>query len=931
MTDRRRIDSLFDAALDLPEPERSDFLNRECPSGPLREAVDRLLEAVQEEAEEETQVLSTAAGERLIRFVADELPSTGPPQTVSAGTYLGPFRVVRELGRGGSAVVYLAERADGQFSQRVALKVLAQAPRDHAAFPRFQLEREILATLDHPNIARIFDGGVTEDGRPFYAMELVDGLPFDAYCRQRQLTVRQRVELFIKICRAVGSAHQRGVVHRDLKPSNILVSKEGDPKLLDFGIAKLVGSKAALHSPVVTTDQLPMTPEYASPEQFRGETVTTASDVYQLGLLLYEVLTGTRAHSIHGLTPAEAQDVVCTRRPTRPSTAVRQTAQARRGDTPPDFRPSEIARQLSGDLDILILKALSKDPERRYGSVPQLVEDLQRYLDGRPILARPDSAAYRLYRFAGRHRWAVASTATVALIFAAMVVFYTLRLREERNLAALEATKARQVSAFLDGLFEQADPFARGGEGLTAREMLDRGAARISTELAEQPLVQAEMQRLLGTIYRRLGLYDQARPLLDQALEQYRRHRGEDHRETAEAYFRRAVLDFNTARFEEAEKGHLRALEIWRGAGGADDPDIPRVLADLSLVYARQSRLEEARHNAERALELLARQPEPPPNSRARTLNTLALVLRQQGEYHLAAERFEEALELYAQGPEPENPSIASIHTNLGTTLTDLGRLEEAQVRYLAALDIVKRQLGPSHPLVGAQLINLGSLSIQTRRYDEALGYLDRALPALEAALGKDHLRVGLAHLNLAAAHSFLGDADRAFDHLRRGRRILRASYRPEHPMQAIVVQLEGELLLRQGRLQPALTLLKRALGHIETSAGADHPMTGDVLVSLAEAQMAVGEIPAAESSLRRALAIREASLPEDHRDRANCHRRLGLCLEAQGHHSQAAEQMRKAMRIAEMNSSSEDLLLREILEDSEAFFSRWADQPLAP
>ena len=414
--------------------------------------------------------------------------------TEMTDTRVGPWRLLDEIGRGGMGTVFLAERADGEFEQRAALKLLRPAIATDEALRRFEQERQILAGLTHPGIARLLDGGRTADGHPYLAMELVDGLPIDRYCRERELTVRDRLAVFLQVCHAVDHAHRHMVVHRDLKPSNIIVSAQGEVKLLDFGIAKLLQTDLSPGTPAMThTVARVLTPEYASPEQIHGPTVTVASDVYQLGLLLFELLTDRRAQPLRDASPIEIERLVCDTLLARPSAVV---------DDP------RRARLLRGDLDSIVQQAVRKAPEERYASVERLIDDVERHLSGKPVVARGDTLAYRAGRFVRRHRLSVAAAAVAVVLLVAWAVTATLQARtiaRERDRARAEAVKAEQVKDFVLRLFQNADPSAARGETLTARELLDRGWAGIEAELAGQPAVQAELLTTVGEIYRELG------------------------------------------------------------------------------------------------------------------------------------------------------------------------------------------------------------------------------------------------------------------------------------------------------------------------------------------------------------------------------------------------------------------------------------------
>ena len=485
-TDRHQwIDALFDALLDLPPDEQMAFLDRAAANNP--ELHDEVL-------------LLLRAHRRAEGFLDSPAPGVANVLFPSAPDRIGPWRIVERIGQGGMGAVYLAERADGQFEQRVAVKLI------HHATPglirRFLEERRILALLEHPGIARLIDGGVTPGGLPYFAMELIDGEPLTRYCDRHDLSLHQRLELLDQVCDAVSYAHHHLIIHRDLKPGNILVTPAGRVKLLDFGIAKVLsGGNGGPHPDT----QVPaMTPEFAAPEQVKGEAVSTATDVYALGVLLYLLLTGSYPYDVRNKSLVELIRIVCEEDPPRPS-----------------IRAPHLARRLRGDLDLIVMTALHKQPARRYQSPADLAEDLRRVSEGRPILARGDSAGYRLRKFVARHRVAVATAAGLVALLAAGAA----RERTLRQRAEAEARKATAVGEYLVGVFEVGDPYAlerRDGREITARALLDQGARRVDSTLAGQPDVQAQLRTVLGRAYTNLGLFDQATALLQRSLAQDR-------------------------------------------------------------------------------------------------------------------------------------------------------------------------------------------------------------------------------------------------------------------------------------------------------------------------------------------------------------------------------------------------------------------------
>ena len=501
------------------------------------------------------------------------------PELDRTGQRLGAFRVVREVGRGGMGTVYLAERADDQFEQRVAIKVLKRGTDTDEVLRRFLRERQILANLKHPHIASLVDGGVSPDGLPFFALEYVEGEPFTAYCAARHLRVEDRLRLFLDVCAAVESAHRALIVHRDLKPSNILVADGGYVKLLDFGIAKLLarGAEQAL----TLTDLRLLTPQYAAPEQVRGDPVTTATDVYALGLLLYELLTGERAQHPKSTDAKAVHEAVVETAAARPSTAATSSS---------GLEVSDLRRRLRGDLDRIVLKALQKEPERRYRSVDAFAEDVRRHLAGLPVAAQGDRVSYRVGKFVRRHRFAVAA---VAMVLVALVGGLVTTLWQARA-ARMQARRAEDVQKFLIGLFEVADPSESKGATVTARDLLMRGAERVDKELAAQPENRAQIVRTIARIQTSLGLYDEAIAQAEKALALDRESHPGDAPAVADDLTILANALMQKTDFARAETVAVKALALETRLHGAKSAEAASAETDLAAVRYEQGKFDEA-------------------------------------------------------------------------------------------------------------------------------------------------------------------------------------------------------------------------------------------------------------------------------------------------------------------------------------------------
>ena len=780
MSERRnRIEALFEQALAQPPDERAAWLRAHCDDADLRGEAERLLAAHER---------SSGILDEPLYLLSDTLAEASPKPT--AGRHIGPYRMVRLLEHGGMGSVYLAERADGQFEQQVALKLLRTGFDSDDRVQRFLAERQILASLNHPNIARLLDGGMTEAGQPFFAMEYVDGHPLDAYCDARHLSVRDRLKLFLTVCDAVQYAHRNLVVHRDLKPSNILVTDDGTVKLLDFGIAKLLDPEAlpAHVAPRTRTGFLPMTPAYASPEQVRGESLTTASDVYQLGVVLYELLTGHRPHDVRDCSPSEVERVICNEMPTRPSTAVTD-ASPRMGST--QSTPDRLRKTLQGDLDTIVMKALHKEPDRRFDSAEQLADDLRRFLDGRPVSAHPDRWTYRARKFTRRHRWEVVTTAAfLALLlgYALTVTWQADRVRKALAKARLEAQKSEQVTDFLVGLFERATPYqaagsaAPFGDTLTTRDLLDQGAARARRVLTDQPEVQARMMSTLGRIYRQLGHHDEAMSLIEEALVVQQEHLPPNHPDRAESLHERARLLRYAGNTQEAARLYRVSLAIQRMHLGEEHPDIAENIQELAVVAVREGRYARAESLFHKGLAMRTSLHGPDHPSVATALHALGLIYIPRGDLARAERLLRRSLAMRRRHVESDHPLLAETLDRLGQALVRQGRLDEAEPLLREAWSIREELFPEVHPSRAVSLNNMGRLLREKGHYATADSLHRTAQSIYHRLYGRTNMDAASSLFERGRARQAAGDYAAAERFYQQAVVIQEAVHGPDHP-----------------------------------------------------------------------------------------------------------------------------------------------------
>ena len=795
-----RLERLFRAARLHPPDERAAFLDAACDDGALRAEVEALLAA--DAAADDGDFLDAPATGLLGEIHAE-------PTDALVGRQVGPYRVLRPLGEGGMGAVYLAVR-ERPFLRHVALKVIRGGLATPDARARFEQERQILAGLDHVGIARLLDGGVTapvpgaHDGLPYFAMEYVEGRPITAYCDEHQLGLDARLALFERVCDAVHTAHQNLVLHRDLKPSNILVAATGGPgggpqvKLLDFGIAKLLNPNLGpAAAPVTQTTNRALTPEYASPEQVRGEPLSTASDVYSLGVVLYELLTGHRPHRLTRGSADEIVRAVVETDPERPSTAVtRVGGAASPGDVSAarDTTPEKLRRRLRGDLDAIVLKALRKEPARRYASAEALAQDLDRFRSGFPVLAHRGSRRYRLGKLVRRHAAETALAAVVAasvLGFAGYGAWQNARLETERDRAQTAQARAETTSAFLVSLFDRADPTAAPGDSLTVGALLDDGAARVEAELAGQPEVQAAVLDAVARAYQNYGRPAEAVPLLERALALRRQSLGDDHADTAASVL--ALADAYTAvhAYDRVEPLYREAL------AGAE------------------------RRHGPRSVET------------AEALNRLVMyldVLGRTDEAAPLARRWRSVLDHV----ETESAALAQSLTGLGAYLDRQGRGADAAAVLYRAVGVARRTEGDTSKAVGAALTELSVVQRRLGQLDEADATAREAVRVRRALYPEGHLELAQSLLTQGEAAYEQGRFSDALARFGEARDVGRRVYPDGHPSVAFTFVRLGTAARRAGRSDEAAAHYRAAIDAYTALFGADFPTVAAIRDTLA-------------------------------------------------------------------------------------------------
>ena len=814
----QQIQSLFHEVADLPEKDRRPYLLAECAGdNPLMADVLAMLE--------EDECGASLLDDGVAQVASHLVGRAAPPEPAIPD--FGPYHLRQVLGEGGMGVVYLAERAD--LGSLVAVKVLRDAWVSTARRQRFRSEQRTLAQLNHPFIARLYDADTLPDGTPWFAMEYVDGAPLTEYCWKQESSVRHRLELFCQVCEAVQHAHEHAVIHRDLKPSNILVKAGGAVRLLDFGIAKQLD---ALDTPAdqTRTGLRLMTPAYAAPEQVLGGRVGVYTDVYALGVILYELLSGRPPFDLSNRAANEIERIIVSQEPEKPSAAARQVAQlpGRGSRVAPADKPSW------ADLDVLCLRAMHKDPQRRYRSAEALIRDVSHYLQGEPLEARPDMLGYRLGKFVRRKRRSLAVATAVLLVIVGLVVFFTARLAIAGKAAFAEAARTQRIQHFLFNLFEGGDPAAGPADDLRVVTLLDRGVAE-ARALDREPAVQAELYQTLAGIYRKLGKLDRADGLLQAALDRRKSLYGPESRDVAESLVALGSLRIDQARLSDAEQLVRQGLSMSRRTLPAKHPAVARATAALGIVLEHRGAYDQAIKLFEEAISVQSA-PGLPQADLATSLSELANTQFYAGRYAISDSLNRRVLEMHRRMYGDRHPALADDLINLSAIQFNLGHNAEAEQFARRALDINQSWYGSSHPETAASLTFLSQALIRQDRNDEADGLLRQALAIQEKVYGKVHPRVATTLGELATLAMKRGYLDEAEAGFRDMAETFRAVHGDKHYTVAIALSNLASVYLEKKEYARAEHLFKEVIERYKVSLSPDHLNTGIAQIKLGHA-----------------------------------------------------------------------------------------------
>jgi len=783
-----RIQDLFQNAADLSPAEQTTFLQAACADDA------QLLVEVQAMLDQDRSGQSLL--DRNLADIALETLSKAPPNSLLLKEF-GPYRILKLLGEGGMGVVYLAERKD--LGTEVAIKILRDAWLSPARRERFASEQRTLAQLNHPSIARLYDADSLDDGTPWFVMEYVDGIPITEYCRVHKSSVEQRLHLFRSVCEAVQHAHGNAVIHRDLKPSNILVKNDGTVRLLDFGIAKQLET---LDLPVnqTMTGLRMMTPAYASPEQVRGDPVGISTDVYSLGVILYELLAGQLPFDLSGLTPAEAATIIADHDPGKPSAAVKrphpETADSAANHSATNSHAISVSKTAWADLDVLCLNAMHKDPRRRYRSVEALIRDVDHYLNGQPLEARPDTWRYRIDKFVRRNRRAVAATAAIFIVIIGLVVFFTVRLARARDAALAEAARTQRIQQFMANLFQGGDAAAGPSDSLRVITIVDRGVQEAKT-LNRDPKVQAELYQNLGGIYQKLGKFDQADSLLTSALEQRKSLFGADSPEVAESMTALGLLRSDQARLQEAEQLAAQGLAMDKHLLAPNHPAIAKSTLAYGKVLAQRGSYDQAIAVLNEAVRLDSA-PGVAPADLATSLSALADANYSAGHYDVCKSLYARVLAMHRQIYGERHPLVADDLGSIAAAQRDLGYYSEAEALDRQALAIAQSYYGNEHPKTAGFLTSLGQSLTYQNKFDEGVAALDQALAIQKQVYGPAHPAVAETLNELGNVASMRNQYDEARGRFQQAADIYRTVYGDHHYLVAIALSNVADTYLHE-------------------------------------------------------------------------------------------------------------------------------------
>ncbi len=834
-----------------------------------------------------------------------ELTQTVPPKEV-AGSVIDRYHLLQKIGEGGMGEVWLAEQKE-PVRRRVALKLIKAGMNSREVIARFESERQALALMDHPAIAKVLDAGSTPQGPPYFVMEYVAGVPITTYCDNHRLSTRERLELFMHVCEGVQHAHQKAIIHRDLKPSNILVTEvDGHPapKIIDFGVAKALSQKLTADTMFTLVGALVGTPEYMSPEQAlsSGEDIDTRTDVYSLGIIFYELLAGVRPIDLRKVAFEEFLRRLREDDPPKLSTKFRaqdpanSTDLARKRHT----EPPALVRQMRGDLDSIGLKALDKDRSRRYGSPSDFASDIARYLNDEPVLAVPPSVTYRARKFARRYRGSLVMACAFTLV---LIVAAVISIRQSIR-ASREAASAQAVNDFLQNdmlaqasAANQAGPSAKPDPDLKVRTALDRAAQRIAGKFDRQPEVEAAIRDTIGETYMDLGLYPEARNQLERAIELHRRLLGAENPKTLKTMSRLGVTAYRQGKYPEAETLLSQTLETQRRVLGPDHPDTLASMNSLANVYDDEGKYAQAEALDSQTLEIRRRVLGPEHPDTLASMNNLAITYHEEGKYPRAEALDSLTLEIKRRVLGPEHPDTLTSMSNLATLYGDEGKYAQAEALDSQTLEIRRRALGPEHPDTLESMSNLANAYYDEGKYAQAEPLYSQTLEIRRRVFGPEHPETLESMNNLAGVYFSQGKYAQSEALDSQTLEIRRRVLGPEHGRTLTAMSNVAEDYAAQGKYAQAEALLSQTLEAERRVLAPEHPDTLSALAGFASMYQRQGKYTLAETYAGQALAGRRHALGPEHPDTMASAADLALAYLSQGKFTESEPLSREAMQ----------------------------------
>ncbi|WP_421775173.1 tetratricopeptide repeat protein [Gracilimonas sp.] len=850
------VETIIDEVLALPVENREEYIRERCEGNEeLKDEVTLLLASI---TESEGWLENPGEYKRELFDELSEDFSALSAQQPLIGSKIGAYIIKEEIGFGGMGKVFRAERDEDHLTHHVAIKVLNKHRASATIIERFKREQQVLAKLNHPHIARFFDGGVTADGSPYIIMEYVRGIPIDEYCRDNGCSVPQKISLFKDVLKGVRYAHENLVIHRDLKPANILVTENGKVKILDFGISKLMDEE--LDTELTMEGARLLTPKFAAPEQIMEHNITTATDTYSLGVLLYHLITSTFPYNLKNLSQYEAEQVILKSDPQKPSETV---------DNP------LLKKQLSGDLDAILLKAIRKEADYRYRTANDFLDDLLSFEKNLPVSAHEDSRSYRFKKFIKRNKKNVSFASLLFFVVITLIGFYTLRITEERNQANIEAEKAEQITGFMIDLFSASDPYEAQGDTIPVRTVLNKGFEKLDN-LNNQPLLKSAIQGTIGKVFLNLGDYNEAENLLLQSLTLEKEH-GEDEAKLATLHNDLGVLYHRQEQIDKAKPHYLQAIEIKKKVLGInnldyaqslsdygalmrisnnldsakilykealeirqrnlpeDHPDITTILNNIAVIYNKEGKLDESEKYYKKALNIRVSNFGETHPKVANTLNNLAVLYRRKGDFDQAAYYYQKTLRIRKDLFGNDHPEVAQSINNYAGFLKEKGDLEKAEDLYVEALDIRRELFGENHIKTGTSYNNLANIYLLKNKLEEAESMYRKAIDIYGNVLGEDHLYVGIVLSNLGRTNTLKNNFESAAAILNRSYEILTAS--SSRPTLSIsnVLFYKGNLALQQQDIGKATNHHEEALAIRFNLLGENHPEVRESMETLHE------------------------------------------------------------------------------------------------